>query len=56
MKKDEEVSLVSALKDFFGFLEGQTVGTFMQEVKQLTTDDRFYYRTLLEGVGYKIKE
>jgi hypothetical protein len=55
MDTTKELSLVSALKDFFGFLPGQTLQQFAVEVKQLSSEDRAYFKKHLEAAGYTIK-
>lgn len=52
----KELSLVAALKDFFGLQPGQTLQGFMQEVKALSDEDRTYFKQHLEASGlYVIK-
>jgi hypothetical protein len=46
--------LVSAMKDFFGFSEGQGLREFMLETKQLTDADKAEIKVGLEKLGYVI--
>ena len=55
MDKTKEYSLVAALRDFFELLPGQGLADFLKEVKELNTEDRAYFRTHLDAIGYKIK-
>lgn len=48
------MSLVLALRDFFGMLPGQSPASFMAEVKALNQNDRDYFAALLTGLGYTI--
>jgi len=47
------MSLIAAIKHYFGFNPGQSMGEFMAEVKELTPEDREYFRRELAKVGYK---
>lgn len=52
----KELSLVAALRDFYGAKPGQTLLDFMTEVKALTPEDRFAFATMLTATGqYAIK-
>jgi len=50
----KEMSLVAALKDYFGYQPGQSLGGFMTEVKALDETDKAYFRKEFLKVGYKI--
>jgi hypothetical protein len=50
----KEMSLIAAIKDYFGFKHGQTMSEFMAEFKELTPTDREYFKAGLQTVGYKI--
>lgn len=50
----KSMTLTAALKDYFGYKPGQTLGEFMGEVKALTTDDREYFKREFVKVGYAI--
>ena len=50
----KEMSLVMALKDYFGMKPGQTSMDFLKEVKELTDEDKIWFRDNLPSVGYKI--
>lgn len=54
MDTSKPCSLAMALKDYFGFHPGQSIASFMAELKALNDADRAEFRTLLTGVGYKI--
>ena len=44
------MSLIVALKSYFGFKPGQTTGDFMTEIKALDEADRAYFKRLLEDI------
>jgi len=48
------MSYVEAMKDYFGFLPGQTMSEFFRELKQLTDTDRAEFKAMLRSVGYEI--
>jgi hypothetical protein len=48
------MSLIVAIKDYFGFKPGQSMHEFMQEVKELTAEDRAYFAREFVKVGYQI--
>lgn len=50
----KKVTLVAAIREYFGFLPGQTPMEFMQEIKALTPEDRAYFATHFPSVGYEI--
>lgn len=50
-RKMEKKSLVVALKDFFGYREGQNAGDFMREVKALTDEDRAFFQQEFAKIG-----
>lgn len=47
-------SLTVACKEYFGYKPGQTLGEFVAEVKELTPDDREYFKKHFPAVGYQI--
>ena len=49
-------SFVAAMKDFFGFKEGQTLTQFSAELKHLDDNDREYFKKGLRENGYPIPE
>lgn len=49
------MSLTKALKTYFGFKPGQNLTDFMQEVKQLSTEDREYFKREFPKVGITIE-
>lgn len=51
----KSMSFVAACLDFFGKKPGQSSVDFMQEIRQLTTEDRAELTKLLPSVGYEIK-
>lgn len=55
MATDKEMGFIAACKDFFGFLPGQTLMTFREEVSKLTVKDRADIREGLIQNGYKLK-
>lgn len=50
----KQMTLTAALKDYFGYKPGQTLGDFMAEVKALTIEDRKYFIREFVKVGYEI--
>ncbi len=50
----KQMTLVAALKDYFGYKEGQNASDFMKELRDLTAEDKIYFRNLLPSVGYEI--
>jgi hypothetical protein len=44
-------SLVVALKKYFGQLPGQTLSEFAAEAKQLSSEDKEGFKTMLKGEG-----
>lgn len=44
-------SFVSAMKEYFGFLPGQTLKEFGAELKALSDDERDYFYNGLKAVG-----
>lgn len=50
----KQMSLTAALKDYFGYKPGQTLGDFVSEVKALTNDDKDYFKREFVKVGYQI--
>lgn len=47
-------SLTKALKEYFGYKAGQNLTGFMAEVKELTDEDREYFKREFVKVGYEI--
>jgi hypothetical protein len=45
--------LLSAIKDYFGFLEGQTLAQFSQECAALSSTDKVWFKAELAKAGYK---
>lgn len=50
----KQMSLTAALKDYFGYKPGQSLGDFMAEVKALTVEDKAYFIREFAKVGYQI--
>lgn len=46
-------SFTTAMLDFFGKAEGQSLSDFGKELKALSPADREYFFKGLQGVGYK---
>lgn len=42
---------VSAMKNFFGLLPGQSVGQFATELKPMTFDDKMEFAKMLRAAG-----
>lgn len=51
---DRPVSLVMAIRDFFGMQPLQSIGAFAAEVKVLTDGDRAEFKRELTARGYRI--
>jgi hypothetical protein len=49
------MSLLRALKDYFGFKHGQTLSEFMAEVKTLDNADRAYFIREFAKIGIVIQ-
>lgn len=49
----KEMSLLAAVKDYFGFKPGQTMSEFMAEYKELDEGDKNFFRREFVKVGYK---
>lgn len=47
-------SFIRACKEYFGFKPGQNLTGFMDEIKELTTADRDYFKREFVKVGYEI--
>jgi hypothetical protein len=47
-------TLTKALKDYFGYKPGQNLTGFMEEIKQLTPEDKAYFAREFLKVGYEI--
>lgn len=50
----QEMTMALALKTFFGFKPGQSMTEFMQELKELTQEDREYFKREFVKVGIAI--
>ena len=50
----KSMSLLAALREFFGYRPGQTTGDFMLEYKALTEADREFFKREFLTVGYQI--
>jgi hypothetical protein len=50
----KQMSLTAALKDYFGYKPGQTLGEFMAECKALTDSDKAWLKKEFAKVGYEI--
>ena len=48
------MSFTAACKHYFGYRQGQTLGEFMAEIKELTTEDRAYLTKLFPSIGIEI--
>ena len=49
-------TLTKALKDYFGYKPNQNLTEFMGEIKQLTPEDKAYFKREFAKVGYEIIE
>jgi hypothetical protein len=47
-------TLVAALKDYFGFKDGEGLQDFRRELMKLTPEDKAWFGEQLETVGYEI--
>ena len=52
--KMQIMSFTAACKHYFGYKQGQTLGEFMAEVKELTPEDRAYFTKHFPSVGIEI--
>lgn len=52
----KQMTLVAALKDYFGYLPGSGAAEFLKEIKALTPQDKADFRAMLPSVGYEIVE
>lgn len=50
----QEMTFALAAKTFFGFKPGQSMAEFMQELKELTQQDREYFKREFVKVGITI--
>ena len=50
----QEMSLAAALKTYFGFKPGQKLIDFMAELKELTPEDKEYFKREFLKVGIKV--
>ena len=55
-QKKVPMAFVGACKDFFGFLPGQGLRDFHEEIKKLTPEDRAEITAGLEANGYVINK
>jgi hypothetical protein len=57
MDKDKTyTSFVGAMADFFGRMEGQSLGDFNKELKSLTPAERAWFFVNLKSIGYKFTD
>ncbi len=56
MDTSQPKSFTSAMKDYFGFKPEQTLGGFVAELKQLTEEDKKFFKAGLIAVGYTITD
>lgn len=54
MSEMKRKTLVMACREFFGYLPGQTLKEFGDELKQLSQDERDEFGEMFENVGYEI--
>lgn len=54
MAEMKKTSFVMAMREFFGFKEGQTLSQFSEELKALTPEDRAFFARELKTVGYEV--
>lgn len=50
----KQLTLIAAMRDYFGILPGKTSMDFMAEIKALTAADRDWFKANLPNVGYEI--
>jgi len=50
----KQMTLTAALKDYFGYKQGQNLGEFMLELKALSVEDKAYFKREFVKVGYEI--
>ena len=50
----KEMSFLAAMRDYFGFREGEGLAQFNQEIKALSLEERAWFRENLWKVGYKV--
>lgn len=56
MVSQKAMTYAQAMRDFF-YREGKdTLQSFMAELKQLTPEDKEFFRKELERIGYELKE
>ena len=51
---EKPMSLIVALKHYFGQKPGQSVAEFMAEMRILNEAEKAYFKSALEGLGYTI--
>jgi hypothetical protein len=49
-----QMSFTKAIVEYFGKKPGQSTGEFMQEIKNLTPEDRLYFKQEFAKVGIEI--
>lgn len=52
----KQMTLVAALREFFGYRPGQSAGDFLQELRALTDKDKDDFKTMFPSVGITIVE
>mgnify|MGYP003440181037 CR=1 FL=1 len=52
----KKMQFTAAMKDFFGFKEGQGLKDFHAEIKALSDDEKQWFRVNLEATGHYIIE
>lgn len=52
----KKMSLVAAMKDYFGLLPGKSAMDFLKEWKALSDEDKAWFKANLPSVGYEIQE
>lgn len=56
LNKPEPRSFPAAMREFFGLLEGEGVGGFLQELKALDESDRAWFREELSRSGHPVAD
>ena len=56
MDTTQPKNFVAAMKDFFGNRPGSNLMDFAKELKDLSKEDRAYFKAGLEQVGYTITQ
>jgi hypothetical protein len=47
----ETMSFTARLKDFFGYLPGQSLSDFAKEIRALTTEDKLEFHAAFNALG-----